>query len=261
MTLLQFKHMLLRTPLEKPAAQLRHLADLPHRMRHPELREVFLEDDRIDQMMERVIKPDSNCIDIGCHIGSSLSAILGHAPKGKHVAFEPVPEKAQWIQKKFPEVQVKCMALGEEKAKLTFHQNVSRPGFSGFEREASGTDKIVSFEVDCERLDDIVGPDRKFTYIKMDVEGAELLVLKGARQLIARDRPVILFESAHDGAAKMGMDRDDLFNFFVDELGYDVFLLKNYLEGGPKLDLAGYQKAAVYPFQAFNFLGVPSTKQ
>jgi FkbM family methyltransferase len=215
-----------------------------------------MESDRIEQLMLQVLQPDSNCIDIGCHIGSSLSLMVRYAPLGKHMAFEPVPEKASWIRKKFPEVDVRANALGDKRDKLTFFQNLSQPGFSGFGKDASSGDRVVEVHVDCERLDDVVAADRKFAYIKIDVEGAELLVLRGARELIARDRPMILFESSYDGAAKLGLERDDLFSLLVDELGYDVFMIGDFLESRAALNLAGFQNAAKYPFQAFNFFAL-----
>jgi hypothetical protein len=147
--------------------------------------------------------------------------------------------------------------LGDKREKLTFYQNRSRPGFSGFAKDAASPDDVVELSVDCEMLDNLVEPSRRYAYVKIDVEGAELLVLKGARKLIARDSPVVLFESSYDGAPRLGLNREDLFNFFVNELGYQVFLLKDFLEKRPALDLAGFQKAAVYPFQAFNFLALP----
>jgi FkbM family methyltransferase len=226
------------------------------RIRHPELREIYLEQERTEQALRQVIKPDSNCIDIGSHIGSSLSLLLRYAPQGKHIAFEPVPEKALWLRRKFPEVDVKNMALGDKRERLTFYQNVSRPGYSGLASDLASADKIVRLTVECETLDNIVAAEGRYDYIKIDVEGAELLVLKGARQTITRNRPVILFESGHDGAAKLGLKREDLFAFFVDELRYDVFLVKGFLENMPPLTLAGFKEAAVYPFQAFNFLAI-----
>jgi len=257
MNWLYFKHLLVRTPLERPAQYLRDLAGFPNRRRYPELHEIYVEQDRIEQAMRRIIQPDSNCIDIGCHIGSSLSLIMRSAPHGKHLAFEPVPEKAMWLSRKFPEVEVKPLALGEKREKLTFYQDTSRPGFSGFAKDLTSQDKVVELTVECDLLDNVVDAASSYAYVKIDVEGAELLVLKGARQIIARDRPVILFESSHDGAAKLGLRREDLFATFTEELGYEVFLLKDFLENRPPLTLNGFQQAAVYPFQAFNFLAVP----
>lgn len=255
MTWLYTKHLLLRTPLEKPAYQLRAMLGTFGRIRHPDLREIYLEEGRIEQMMRQVIKKDSNCIDIGCHIGSFLSLLVRLAPEGRHIAFEPVPDKAIWLKKKFPEVEVNALALGDKHDQLTFYQNLSRPGFSGFTKDSSRQDNVVELAVQCERLDNIVRRDCRYDFVKIDVEGAELLVLKGAHEMIARDAPLILFESSHDGAARLGLKREDLFVMFL-ELGFDVFLIKDFLEKQPPLTLRDFHLAAVYPFRAFNFLAV-----
>jgi FkbM family methyltransferase len=258
MNWLYVKSLLIRTPLERPAQQVRDLAGIVSRLKHPELHEIHEEHDRIEHVMQQIIQPDVNCIDIGCHIGSSLSTMVRYSPRGRHVAFEPLAEKANWLRRKFPEVEVHTLALGDRRDKLTFFQNVSRPGFSGFAKgNYIASDTVVEQTVDCEVLDNVVGPERRYAFVKIDVEGAELLVLRGARSLIARDAPVILFESSHDGAGKLGLKREDLFTFFVDELGYRVFLVKDFLEGRGPLEIAGFQQAAVYPFRAFNFLAIP----
>jgi FkbM family methyltransferase len=257
MTWLYVKHLLLRTPLERSALKLRDISGIFKRMRHPELREIYLEEERIEQTIRRLIRPDSNCIDIGSHIGSFLSLLMRFAPRGKHVAFEPVPEKALWLKRKFPEVEVRNLALGDKHERLSFYQNASQPGFSGFAKSIASQDKVVELIVECEKLDNIVGADRRYDYVKIDVEGAELLVLKGASGMIARDTPIILFESSHDGAAKLGLKREDLFALFVDEFGYDVFLIDDFLKNRTALTLREFESAAVYPFKAFNFLAVP----
>ena len=41
--------------------------------------------------MKKVIKPQSNCIDVGCHKGEMLELMFKYSPKGKHFAFEPIP--------------------------------------------------------------------------------------------------------------------------------------------------------------------------
>jgi FkbM family methyltransferase len=258
MTGLYLKHLLLRTPLEKPALRLRYWAGGIRRLRHPELSELFMETHWIEELERRVIGADSNCIDVGCHIGSSLSSIIRHARCGTHLAIEPVPEKAAWIKRKFPEVDVRAIALGEKQGEIVFFRNDSQPGFSGFSTPREDRDKTVQIRVNCEKLDEVVRTDLRYGYIKLDVEGAELLVLKGSRNLIARDRPIILFESSHDGASNLGLKREDLFFLLANEFEYNVFLIKDYLEGRPALNLTAFQKAAEYPFRAFNFLAVPS---
>src|SRR4029077_771836 len=110
---LYWKHLLVRTPLEGLAKAVQHkLAGLKV-LRHPGLREVYLEDGRIDRVLKALVRPDSNCIDVGAHLGSTLRALVRLPPKGKHWAFEPLPQKAEWLRKKFPDVAVRQLALSD----------------------------------------------------------------------------------------------------------------------------------------------------
>ena len=45
--------------------------------------------------------------------------------------------------------------------------------------------------------------------------------------------PSFSLKSSHDGAARPGLTREDLFNFFADELRYNVFLIKDFLAAKP----------------------------
>ena len=44
------------------------------------------------KIIERCLKPDSNCIDIGCHKGEILDQMIKGAPMGVKFGFEPIPE-------------------------------------------------------------------------------------------------------------------------------------------------------------------------
>ena len=73
MSLLYWKHLLVRTPLEGPAKGLQHLLGLPRRLRHPELRELHAEDDLMQEAMRRIIKSDFNCIASAAISGGRLA--------------------------------------------------------------------------------------------------------------------------------------------------------------------------------------------
>ena len=76
--------------------------------------------------------------------------------------------------------------------------------------------------------------------------------------MLRRDRPVIVFESGPGRAEEFGLTKAALYSFLVDDHGYSVFLFKDHLAGRGPLDLAAFEAAHVYPFQAFNFLALPS---
>ena len=86
------KHLIIRTPFEEPLLQLRNAMGTLGK--DPKLKEVYLEPKRLEKFMRKVLKKSSNCIDVGAHLGSFLSLIYRISPEGRHMAFEPVPQKA-----------------------------------------------------------------------------------------------------------------------------------------------------------------------
>lgn len=74
------KYEFIRTPFEQPLMRLREAAGYFWRRRNPELREVYLEGDRIDALWKKIIRKDTNCIDAGCHYGAMLSRFCNLAP-------------------------------------------------------------------------------------------------------------------------------------------------------------------------------------
>lgn len=250
----KLKRNLIRTPLERPAMWLRNLAGARKRRKHPELSEIYAEGERMDAILARILKPDSNCLDVGAHIGSFLVQLIRLAPRGKHMAFEALPEKAEWLKKKFPEADVVHAAISDKPGEVTFFRNVSRSGFSGMNQQANSTDKVEEVKVRCDRLDNLVPSGRRIDFIKCDVEGFELFVFKGAEGIIRRDHPPILFEWTMGGVSSSGSKPEELFSLFNETLGYRVFLLKSWLDRSEPLTLEQFLKAMKYPFQAFNFI-------
>jgi FkbM family methyltransferase len=251
------KHLLIRTPLEKPAYKIQHLFEYRERQKHPELHEIYMESQRIGQFIERVVSESSNCLDIGAHLGSMLSEIIKIAPGGHHIAFEAIPYKAHWLKQKFPEVEVKQVALSDTTGETTFYINKSRSGFSGLQQHnVKQNDRVLQIDVTCDRLDNILAPDYRVDFIKIDVEGAELAAFMGAEKTLRRDRPILLFECTRSALSGHGITPEQIFEFLTKNHSYSIFLLKDFLEEREPLNLERFQQALVYPFQAFNFVAI-----
>ena len=243
---------LIGTPLQRPAEWLRKVKGARFRRRHPELVEVFLEADRTEEIFRRVLTPATHCIDIGCHIGAFLQRFVAMAPQGHHYAVEPVPWKARWLRKKFPTVSLLEMALGDTAGTSAFFVDASASAYSGVKvRVQPG--RVESLQVDCRRLDDVIPEDANIGLIKLDVNGGELTVLRGALQLLRRDRPFVLLGCTEGGLADYGFDSDQVHDFLVDEAGFAIYLLKDYLNGGEPLSADAFRHSMTYPFQAFNY--------
>lgn len=247
------KHLLVRTPLQKPALKLQELSKLKRKIQHPEMQEIFLESARIETILSQVIQPSSNCIDIGCHLGSMLDTILKYAPQGNHLAFEPTPYKAQWLREKFPEVEILEFALGDESGDVTFYQNTSHSGFNGLRPHKQDGDRLLAYSVRCELLDNLVDLHRPLDFMKIDVEGGELGVLCGATKILSSHHPTILFECTKSGLACFNFTPREVFDFFQ-EYAYQVFLPKDFINNAEPLTFVQFEQAMQYPFQAFNFI-------
>ncbi len=255
----RIKKTIVRTPFEGPALRLKELLGFPRRVRHPELAAIFGEGRCIDRFLRTTLTPESNCIDIGCHLGVMLSAFSRLAPLGTHIAFEPIPEKAAWLRTKFPEYEIHEIALSAEAQQdASFFINRGSTGYSGLNRHFEPGDELIETRVACRPLDDVLPAGRRVDFIKIDVEGAELQVMRGARRILEEQRPWLLFESTQSALAAASVTTREVFDF-VDGAGYSIFLPQRFTDGAAPLDFEAFDRAHVFPFAAFNFIGKPRT--
>jgi FkbM family methyltransferase len=190
------------------------------------------------RIMERTIKADSNCIDIGCYKGEVLSRMVKLAPEGYHFAFEPIPHFFNRLKQRFNgRVSIFPYALSVNPGTGGFKYVKNAPAYSGLKKRKYNikNPEIEVVEVDIMRLDDIIPDTLPIHFIKIDVEGGEFDVLKGARNIIRKFKPVVVFESGLGASEFYGVDPDELFSFFNEEMNCQVSLLKDYLEKKPPL--------------------------
>lgn len=190
-------------------------------------------------IMDRLLKPTSNCLDIGGHKGDMLAEMVRRAPHGTHQAFEPIPESharvaKRFPQEKFPNVTVHHVALSEEAGETTFQHVVSSPALSSLrKREVQQGEDVREIKVRTATLDSFVPDDLNIDFIKIDVEGAELQVLRGGLKTLRRCRPVVVFEHGLGGADFFGTKPDQVYDLLVFEAGLSISLMGRYLRGLP----------------------------
>ena len=188
------------------------------------------------QVMRKVLKADSNCIDVGCHRGAILKEMLALAPEGHHYGFEPLPDLLEGLKVRFaaePRVHLRAEALSDVQGSATFQHVVDQPGYSGLRKRRYATPdaRTVEIEVQTARLDELIPGDRDIRFIKIDVEGAELQVLRGAAGLIGRCRPIIVFEHGLGAADYYGTEPEQVHDLLAGELGLSIGLMGDWLAG------------------------------
>ena len=252
------KSRLIGTPAEDFAKRIRWLLGANQRRRHPELWEFYLEELRLPLVLNKLLSENSRGVDVGSHLGSFLNLLTKHAPKGRHLAFEPITSKNVWLKTRFPEARVLPFAVSDKNGTATFEENLTRSGYSSLFHTERSSNQTRSYDVQTCRLDDVIGAER-VDLIKLDVEGGELASLQGARKTISAWCPSIIFECGSEyflNEAKLS--RRELYDFIVDELHYDIFCFGDFLFEKGKMSFDEFRKCGLYPFRAFNFIALPS---
>ncbi len=199
--------------------------------------------EQIEKILQRLIRPSTNAVDIGANQGEFMESFLKLAPSGAHYAFEPVPDLAKSLEAKFPQVTVINAAVSDAVGETEFHLVENNPALSGIAERSdlSNTDKILKIRVKLVRLDDAIPETHRVDFIKIDVEGAELNVLRGARDTIKRAKPYILFEhglgpaSCYDASSERVYDE-------LESLDMHVYKLESFVADEPPLDRSEFRK-------------------
>ncbi|MBN8560372.1 MAG: FkbM family methyltransferase [Leptolyngbya sp. UWPOB_LEPTO1] len=185
----------------------------------------------LDYLYQTVTEGDV-FIDAGANCGIYTllaSCLVGNS--GLVLSFEPGVESFNTIQQNLKlnhlsNVRLFKTALSDHTGTAHLYHIDNAPSSYSL---GSGTDPAVESEtVDVTTLDAILTAQGIETvdFIKMDVEGAEELVLKGAYSTIEKMRPKILFEVGLETCERLNLASDGAFNF-LNQLDYTFFKIKH----------------------------------
>jgi len=191
-------------------ANLRHLYS-SYRWGEPELR-----------LVGRLADPARLAIDVGGYDGEYTQAMRRHA-RGC-LTFEPNPRKYARLRRIVGEdVRLFPVALSDHagRAQLCLPQgHDSFEGCATLDPENPAYGHGLVYEVETVRLDDLP-LEGSVGLMKVDVEGHELAVLRGARAMLVRDRPNLIVEAEerhrHDAVGSL--------RAFLEPLGYRGWFL------------------------------------
>ncbi len=185
------------------------------------------------QIMKEILKPDSNCIDVGCFKGEILDEIVRLSPDGIHFAFEPIPEYYNQLKSRFKGiVELFPFAISENQGLSNFNYVRNAPAYSGLKIRTYTIENpdIQEITVETMPLDSLIPDTLVIHFIKLDIEGGEYQAFKGARHLIKKDRPVIVFESGMGSIKHYDVKPEEIFDFLQNDLNYKVSLLKSFVK-------------------------------
>lgn len=151
------------------------------------------------RFLRRWLRPGMRALDVGASFGVYTSAIArALGPEGLVWAFEPTPDTAALLERSLAlnalgNTSVTKAAVTDHVGKVRFALNPSSEVNAISARGAPGAAQV---EVECTTLDQAAATHgwRDLDFIKLDVEGAELEAVGGARSLLQKETPLVMFE-------------------------------------------------------------------
>ena len=151
------------------------------------------------KLYQDIIIPDSIIVDVGANIGIhslALADIVSSWPRSRVIAYEPKRELVKRLHSNLKlnnlskVVKVSQIGLWSEPGKIYFNEDVLNfnQGVGRYDPTSNNFIEVTSLDKD---LDNLSTP---ITLIKIDVEGAELEVIRGGIRLLEKHRPSIVIE-------------------------------------------------------------------
>jgi FkbM family methyltransferase len=136
-------------------------------------------------------------VDVGANIGSTSLQLRAGDPKARILAFEPSKRFLPFLRKNLAsaghdDIEVLTCVLGESDAIVTLHNNSSTA--SVVSDSYDGHIPLGSQRVQMTSLDSVLADRGPVGLIKVDTDGFDFHVLRGATRTIERHKPVLFFE-------------------------------------------------------------------
>jgi FkbM family methyltransferase len=166
------------------------------------------------QLIERLLVMDDTFIDIGANIGMhTLAAARAMSGHGKVIAFEPHPQtcnlltRSIWMNGFSSMVQIYNVAATAKSEKRSLNIGLTCGHHSLFPLDTANALDKNAIVVDSVAIDDILKSVEVVSLIKIDAEGAELEILKGAASILKRNTNIgIIAEFSGSYLRRTGID-------------------------------------------------------
>lgn len=177
------------------------------------------------EIIRTIIKPGMTVVDVGAHIGYFtifMANLVGE--NGRVFAFEPDPHNFSLLARNvtvngLSNVVVERVALAATAGERQLYRDRENLGNMSFsERNVTQGRLGGNIVVPATTIDNYFS-NRKVDFLKVDVQGAEGLVLAGARKILMRDRPKFVMEFWPYGLKNVGTDPKALLKW-LSELGF-----------------------------------------
>ena len=191
------------------------------------------------------LQPTDVACDIGANKGSFIYWLSSWCRRGRVVAFEPQPELARRLENV-------CRVMGLNNVTVVAKAAYSRSGNqdlfvpkghqpgASLNRVAAEGESFEVLSVPVVSLDEYFGAHDRIGLLKIDAEGAEFEILKGAERILRQQAPLLVFECENRHLTHG--DVGDVFAY-LESLGYrGQFVCRNELLPISEFDAAIHQR-------------------
>jgi len=186
-------------------------------------------------LVKNEISPGDVVIDIGGHIGYFtliFAKLVGS--EGKVFTFEPEPTNFEILRKNvemncYQNVVLEQKAVSDKNGTCELFVGQSSSGANRiYQPKKTKTQKFRPSIASTVRLDDYFANSdltNKIKFIKMDVEGAELLALRGMRNILQSNKTLTIFtEFIKNALEDAGTDPSEMLDF-LKKMGFEIYLV------------------------------------
>ncbi|HMT09460.1 MAG TPA: FkbM family methyltransferase [Pyrinomonadaceae bacterium] len=186
----------------------------------------------ITEITRQLVDVGDTCLDIGANYGWYTTLFASVVKdQGEVHSFEPVPvtfaelTRNRELMGSPANVKINNLALGDTPGTITLNFFEGEPtGHASIATKDTATSD--SFECKMITLDSYLEENdiKTVDFVKVDIEGAELMMLRGARALFSGTKlPVILMEMALQQSSNFGYVPNDLIEFIRSNGDYEFF--------------------------------------
>lgn len=216
-------------------------------------------------LLSSQLQPGDVVVDVGAHIG--VFTLVAAKYCDEVYAFEISPSTAKYLRRNLElnaalatKVTLHELGVSDQEGEYTLYNSVANPDLASLqpiERSDMFAETVV-----VTTLDRCLA-DRPFSWLKIDVEGSELSVLRGASEHLSKNRPNVLLELFEPFQQRAGASCGAIEQFFVERsyTGYLLSVSRSAQHGKrPALHLAPLVVEHLDPVQASNALFVPNER-
>jgi FkbM family methyltransferase len=182
--------------------------------------------------LEQLLSPGDVFVDGGANFGiyTVVAAKLVGA-SGRVLSFEPGEESFSILQKnieinQFDNVTALKAGLSDREGTARFYHVENAPNSYSLGQESTENSEFE--EIATTTLDRVLATEEldRLDVVKLDVEGAEEMVLRGSQATLEKYRPIVLFEISESATQRLGLDINGAWHF-LKQIGYQFFTLNN----------------------------------